>query len=322
MNDGETRRVVVAFDDTSSGADALALGEIFSEVLAARPILATVVRFPRYLKSVADLDEVLESGAGDRLRAAASQFSAFDPELRGLLGESPGKALNELIEKEKPLLTVVGPTHRGPVGHLLAGTTAAALLQGAPCAVAAAPAGYSEQPLRRLLRIGVALDFGDEADWALHAGGSLAARVHASLTLLTVAPPIGFGYGAAYAALSAGTYAEAVEREAESVLERAARQVPDSMPFERRRLTGPVASTLAEATDNLDLLVMGSRGYGPLRRVLLGGVSAPVIERSRCPVLVIPRGAGANPLHFPEHEGAADISELPAGEESAPSSLS
>ena len=49
-----------------------------------------------------------------------------------------------------------------------------------------------------------------------------------------------------------------------------------------------------EARDALlDLLVIGSRGYGPVRRTLLGGVSAEVTRTSACPVLVVPRGAAA-----------------------------
>ena len=43
----------------------------------------------------------------------------------------------------------------------------------------------------------------------------------------------------------------------------------------------------------LDLLVIGSRGYGPLGRTLLGGVSAEMMRTSPGPVLVVPRGAAA-----------------------------
>jgi nucleotide-binding universal stress UspA family protein len=41
----------------------------------------------------------------------------------------------------------------------------------------------------------------------------------------------------------------------------------------------------------VDLLVCGSRGYGPMRRVLLGGVLRKLIRRAACPVVVVPRGA-------------------------------
>ena len=40
----------------------------------------------------------------------------------------------------------------------------------------------------------------------------------------------------------------------------------------------------------VDLLVCGSRGYGPVRRVLLGTVSAALLRQASVPVLVTPRG--------------------------------
>ena len=51
------------------------------------------------------------------------------------------------------------------------------------------------------------------------------------------------------------------------------------------------ANALASVSPNLDLLVMGSRGYGPGLAVLLGGVSRRVTMTARCPVLVVPRGS-------------------------------
>ena len=41
--------------------------------------------------------------------------------------------------------------------------------------------------------------------------------------------------------------------------------------------------------EDADLLVLGSRGYGPRRAVLLGGVSGRVVRRAACPVIVVPR---------------------------------
>jgi len=55
----------------------------------------------------------------------------------------------------------------------------------------------------------------------------------------------------------------------------------------------PVAFLIA-ASDRLDLLVCGSRGYGPQRAVLLGGVSRRVAAEARCPVIVLARGIEAD----------------------------
>jgi hypothetical protein len=42
------------------------------------------------------------------------------------------------------------------------------------------------------------------------------------------------------------------------------------------------------------VLVLGSRGYGPLRAVLPGSVSRRVMREARCPVIVLPRGVRAS----------------------------
>ena len=61
---------------------------------------------------------------------------------------------------------------------------------------------------------------------------------------------------------------------------------------EQMIVDGDPADVLAAHGVELDLLVIGSRGYGPLRRTLLGGVSAKVMRLAPCPVLVTSRGAG------------------------------
>ena len=46
----------------------------------------------------------------------------------------------------------------------------------------------------------------------------------------------------------------------------------------------------AAVADRVDLLVLGSRGYGPVRGTLLGSVSVAVVRAAPVPVLVVPRG--------------------------------
>jgi nucleotide-binding universal stress UspA family protein len=53
---------------------------------------------------------------------------------------------------------------------------------------------------------------------------------------------------------------------------------------------------LAEVSSEFDLLITGSRAYGPLRRTLLGSTTRRVLQSAACPVLVLPRGVGVDPL--------------------------
>ena len=64
----------------------------------------------------------------------------------------------------------------------------------------------------------------------------------------------------------------------------------DDVPVEVDTFVGDAADTLIAVSENLDLLVCGSRGHGPVRSVLLGSVSQRVTAESHCPVIVLPRG--------------------------------
>jgi nucleotide-binding universal stress UspA family protein len=73
----------------------------------------------------------------------------------------------------------------------------------------------------------------------------------------------------------------------EQSLSRAAADVPD-VAAEWEIRSGDPVETLADL-DDVDVLFCGSRGYGPARRVLLGGVSTRLARRARRPLVVVPR---------------------------------
>ena len=78
---------------------------------------------------------------------------------------------------------------------------------------------------------------------------------------------------------------------AETAMAAASERLPEGVRASAKVLTGSPAEVLADEADSADLLVTGSRGYGPVRRVLLGGVSSKLVRSSPCPVLVVPRSA-------------------------------
>ncbi|MEJ7742235.1 MAG: universal stress protein [Nocardioidaceae bacterium] len=76
-------------------------------------------------------------------------------------------------------------------------------------------------------------------------------------------------------------------------LDAAVESVGQQVPVTGRLLEGPVVDALVElGADDTDLLIIGSRGYGPVASVLLGGVSSRVVRHARVPVVVIPRPSG------------------------------
>jgi nucleotide-binding universal stress UspA family protein len=77
-----------------------------------------------------------------------------------------------------------------------------------------------------------------------------------------------------------------------AALDRAIAGIPPGIEATGEILVGDVVDVLAEIdTPDIDVLFCGSRGYGPIRRVLLGGVSSRLVQRARSPVVVVPRGA-------------------------------
>ncbi|HST42547.1 MAG TPA: universal stress protein, partial [Conexibacter sp.] len=54
-------------------------------------------------------------------------------------------------------------------------------------------------------------------------------------------------------------------------------------------LDGPAGPVLEARSRDLDLLVLGTRGHGPVGRALLGSVATHVVRTAHCPLLVVPR---------------------------------
>ena len=136
----------------------------------------------------------------------------------------------------------------------------------------------------------VGFDGSEESGQALLAAASLAADAKVPLKLISVAvpPPRTVGKSG-----TVGWHAllETIEEQARGRLSEARQAVPDGVDVDASLISGDPVEALAGAADRPDtVMVVGSRGYGPLRRVLLGSVSTPLVRSAPCPVIVTPRG--------------------------------
>jgi nucleotide-binding universal stress UspA family protein len=210
---------------------------------------------------------------------------------------TPARALNDWAEAEHADLIVVGSTHHGPVGRLTSGTTAQRLLEGAPCAVAVAPNGYRSKPGLELRPVGVAYDGSREAKLALAAGRALVPDSSGELRVIGVfspaatVAPLAYGWATPPDASNL-VYLRDAFRE---MLEHSVSDL--SIPVDVVVREGDPARELIAESELLGVLLMGARSYGPLRRVLLGRVSARVTCEASCPVIVVPRAAHGNDQH-------------------------
>lgn len=287
--------LVVGVGGRPEGDDAVTLGKVLAEVTGAAALVATAVPWPPYSLRHEDVGKALELATADEFARITAQMLPLEVECRAVADRHPAKALHELAEAEGSALIVVGSSHRGALGRILLGDVGRALLHGAPCAVAVAPRGYADAE-RRLLRIGVAFDGSPEAWPALETGIGLAERLHASLAVLAVAEPPKYGYSGSIAAIDPAALGGAERRDTERLLNLGRARVPADLPVEGRVLSGLPARVLAEASGDLDLMICGSRGYGPIRRTVLGSTAHGLMHGAACPVVVLARGIGLDPL--------------------------
>jgi nucleotide-binding universal stress UspA family protein len=241
------------------------------------------------------VDEDLETETGESLEHLERELRSegIRVETHGLQGTSAAKGLHEAAEEFDAGLLVLGSTERGGVGRLLPGSTAQRLMHGAPCPIAVVPRGW--EPGGGMTTIGVAFVDTPEGREALKGAHALARRAGANLRVLSAGQTHGFSktFGGGDAMTHARTYEDvgsAIRAKAEQAIADATAGTTD-VEVEADVSVGDPADFLIAASEFLDLLVCGSRGYGPTRAVLLGGVSRRVTSEAQCPVIVLARGA-------------------------------
>ena len=287
-------KILVGYDGSDRGRDALALARLLADRTNGELVVACVYPF-----------EPLSSRIGSPDFGSLSHEDALatvcrdDPLLEGVpeshrravAAPSPAHGLHRLAEDEEANLIVVGSTHRGALGRVMPGSVGERLLHGAPCSVALAPRGFGASDAATLARIGVAVDGSPESKVALLAAYGLASDLSGGIRVITViewvatvAPTFG-GPRRSYESLL-----EELREARSAAHEQALSEAPPGVSAEGLLLEGDVVSLLCEQSATIDLLVLGARGYGPLRHVLMGGVSSAVTRGAHCPVLVVPRG--------------------------------
>jgi nucleotide-binding universal stress UspA family protein len=237
----------------------------------------------------------------------ASQRDALEHDLRALRDElapealvhveadlSPAHALRRVAAAEKADLLVVGSRHRRGLQRIVEGDQAMQVLHGASCAVAIAPDPVA--PGAALHRIGVGIDATPESALALVMARELARHAGARLSLRAVvddAIPGWVGLSAMPASTDAlHEFTNDGRAAAEELLARRL-EACEGVTADGEVVVGDPAGELILATEGLDLLVLGSRRWGPVRRLALGSTSERVIRHAGCPVLVPPRRSDA-----------------------------
>lgn len=288
-SDNAQHTIVVGYDGRDGCEDALALAAVLAAAVDARLVVANVLPSARFMRHSDEVANELRAES-ERTLARARPPEGLDVERLPVPAGSPAHGLHDLAAERGADLIVVGASRHAGLGRVVPGSAALRLLHGSPCSVAVAPRGYAAEA-RALRVIAVAFDLSDEAAAALRRATEIALAEGAALRVVAAVDPVEYGYTAVL-----GSYAVAYADDLKRRLEERAHELVDELPTgvraDVRVVRGNVcAHIVAEAEKGVDLLVMGSRGYGPLQSVLLGSVSGRVIDGAPCPVLVVPRAS-------------------------------
>jgi len=227
---------------------------------------------------IVGLDEA--SAATDAVVLGQALAEALGSEL--VPARSAAKGLRALAEQEGASAIVIGSASASTLGRLVAGST---------IPVAVAPAGYSETTDPRIAAIGVGFDGSETSRAALRWASAVARAADATLRIIGVHEPVPVDRFTLTKALASPPFSAVVREQQEKRLTIGAAEVGDGIAVEPQLRDGTAADVLVDASQTLDLVVLGTRGLGRIRGAILGSVSDAVVRAAHSPVVVIPSAA-------------------------------
>jgi nucleotide-binding universal stress UspA family protein len=289
-------RVVIGYDGSEASEDAVAFGLTWCRSTGDVPIVATVypeehplgmgrvdVEWATYVREQAEAIQ-------DKARATVGDAALY----RNVASTSAAHGLADLADDVEAAMVIVGTTQEAGLTRALLGSSTERLLHGATVPVTVVPPGWRESALDRMSTIGVAYVDTRDGREALRVAVRFALRIPARLTLYSVLGQSSERYSYLVGRTDEEAFLDKARDSYGKALEFAAAGVPPELEPRMVLLEGAVVESLAAlGPDDVDMLVCGSRGYGPARRVLLGGVSSRLIRRARLPVAVVPRATTA-----------------------------
>ncbi|MDQ2894594.1 MAG: universal stress protein [Actinomycetota bacterium] len=283
------KRIVVGYDGTAEGRDAVVLGAAIASATGAG--LSLVGVFPPMLVplpgefSRASLRTQAEAGLRDVRDAVAP-----DALIETVVDLSMPRALRHFAERWHADLVVLGSERKACEGHARIGRRGRQLLYDAPFAVAVASRGLHEQALK-LGRIGVGYDGGPESRAALGLAVELARGAHAALAVRSVVedmiPVLDARGWLAFEDWSHDHVWEDERQSAQAAAEEAVRAL--GVPVEVSATVGEPGRELRALSESVDVIVVGSRRWGLFARLVTGSVGETLVRDAACSLVIVPR---------------------------------
>lgn len=288
------RQIVIGWDGTDQARDAVALARRL-RAADGKAVALCVVPDAGPGRG-ADWTDSVRSEALLKAEEALAALDLDWLEASAVASGSAAQGIDAFAEGIAADLIVVGSSHHGKLGQVLAGSVGQRLLHGAPCTVATAPKGFREAPERARI-VGVAYDGSIDSARALVEARRYAEAQDARLEIITAVPPLDVWatdslYRPNHTPEEIGEYRRA---EFARMLDDAAAPLTEELEATTMLVEGRAADAIVHQTRRgIDLLFMGSRAYGPLRRAIAGSTAGEVMRLAACPVVVVPRGTAVS----------------------------
>lgn len=296
MNTSPGGAVVVGLDPSGPGQSAV---EYAAEVAGRRRLPLRLVlafelsQFAVQLSAMGWTERtegVMRHASRQFLEGTSEVLRGVHPDVEVISCLQDGSAAEALIEESKHAkLLVIGSRGTAGFADLVVGSTALRVVSHALCPVVVVPAAPVSASIRRGVVVGV--DGSDHSEATIEFAFQMASETHQKLTALHVwhdPAPTGVGIMMPFV-YDPALVGKAEKRVLAESMAGWSEKYPD-VQVEYQVLPGHPVHALVIGAATASLLVVGSRGRGSLRSLLLGSVSHGVLHHARGPVAIVHRG--------------------------------
>jgi nucleotide-binding universal stress UspA family protein len=276
------KRVLVATDFSDSGKEAVATAVALARKAEGNLSVVTAVERPPMFphsfqeRHSEDPDEIWSRQGRVSMKALVKRLRRQLPETRGFVRVgTPWREIVELAEELRVDGIVVGSRGLSAIRRLLLGSTAENVVRRASCPVLVVRDG----PLKRVRSVLLPIDWDEGSKAAVryvtsHAGKDLKIQAMHAIAFPRLIEP---------------EFADELSDDAQS--SRKLRKFLDGLGAKHvpsKVVLGEPAEAILDAADDVDLVVIATRGRRGAARALLGSVAEKIVRRAEGPVLVVP----------------------------------
>jgi nucleotide-binding universal stress UspA family protein len=288
-----TGLITVGVDGSATGREALRFALSEAAIRGARlrvvhawtipPLTATGVgMIPVYGRLEEELGAAADDTVASELREVDAADSGVEVERLVVRGDAAGALVGQAAEAD---LLAVGSRGRGALAGAFLGSVSRACLQHASSPVAVVHVARQGERSRVVVGVDGSPGATGALEWAYAEARRRRTSVHA---VAAYHEPWGLSAGVVAHPEAVVELRETLAAEAMRILDEATRAAPDDVPVSVEAISSLPGPALVAASADSDLLVVGSRGRGGFKSLVLGSVSQYCASHAGGVVVVVP----------------------------------